>query len=57
LTKPLSPLREVVLKAAGPIVLADQQRGSTMVALIFNPIYRKFLKAVVPGMARQWVWR
>jgi hypothetical protein len=27
-----------------------QQRGSIMLALIFNAIYRHFLKAALPGM-------
>jgi hypothetical protein len=30
-----------------------KQRGSVMVAVVLNAIYRRFLKNVLPGMARQ----
>ena len=52
-TKPFSLADEAALKQRGTTLLADQQRGSIMLALLLNAIYRRFLNAALPGMASQ----
>jgi hypothetical protein len=50
--KPFFPDREVVPQQRRPIPCSPiKQRGSIMVALILNAIYREFLKSALPGMA------
>jgi hypothetical protein len=46
------PEREVVPQQSRSTVRFVQQRGSIMLALILNAIYRQFLKATLPGMRR-----
>jgi hypothetical protein len=51
-TKPFWGTDENILKKAG-YPAGVNQRGSTMLALILNAIYRQFLKAALPGMANK----
>jgi hypothetical protein len=46
-----------VLKQKAAHAATINQRGSTMLALILNAIYRQFLKAALPGMANKGAWR
>jgi hypothetical protein len=50
-TKPFWGTDENVLKQKAAYAGVVNQRGSTMLALILNAIYREFLKAALPGMA------
>jgi hypothetical protein len=50
--KPFSPTAKSSRNRDGLPSSSIKQRGSMMLALILNAIYRQFLKAALPGMAR-----
>ena len=50
--KPFSPIAKSSRNKHGLRLSSIKQRGSIMLALILNTIYRQFLKAALPGMAR-----
>ena len=52
-TKPFWGTDENILKQKAAYPARVNQRGSTMLALILNVIYRQFLKAALPGMANK----
>ena len=52
-TKPFWGTDENVLKQKAAYDGGVNQRGSIMLALILNAIYRQFLKAALPGMANK----
>ena len=56
-TKPFWGTDENVLKQKAAYGARVNERGSTMLALILNAIYRQFLKAALPGMANKGAWR
>ncbi len=56
-TKPFWGTDENILKQKAAYRARVNQRGSTMLALILNAIYRQFLKAALPGMANKGAWR
>jgi hypothetical protein len=51
--KPFSPIAKSSRNKHGLPSSWIKQRGSIMLALILNTIYRQFLKAALPGMASQ----
>jgi hypothetical protein len=52
LMKPFSPTAKSSRNSRDLPSDLIKQRGSIMLALILNAIYRQFLKAALPGMAR-----
>jgi hypothetical protein len=56
-TKPFWGTDENILKQEAAYAAEVNQRGSTMLALILNAIYRQFLKAALPGMANKGAWQ
>jgi hypothetical protein len=56
-TKPFWGTDENILKQKAAYAAEVNQRGSTMLALILNAIYRQFLKAALPGMANKGAWQ
>jgi hypothetical protein len=52
--KPFSWFGEDILKRTGALIVpGSQQRGTIMLVLILNAIYRQFLRAALPGISRQ----
>jgi hypothetical protein len=55
--KQFSVSHEMVLKHRRRTVPAIKQRGSAMLTLILNVIYRQFLKAALTGTTSGWARR